>query len=94
MIQGSMKILSTKIIIDPQTLILCFLMMDSYMMSYMVVLNIDCTFTELEKNGLSPDAILEEFHLEVEKDILQITSLPAEELKLAEDRRIQVNNIQ
>ena len=45
--------------------------------------------TELEKSGISPEKILEEFYTEMEKDILQISSLPADELKYAEERRIQ-----
>ena len=45
--------------------------------------------TELEKNGISPEKILEDFYTEMEKDILQISSLPADELKNAEERRIQ-----
>ena len=45
--------------------------------------------TELEKNGISPEKILEDFYTEMEKDILQISSLPADELKQAEERRIQ-----
>ena len=45
--------------------------------------------TALEQDGISPDKILEDFYLEIESDVLQVTSMSAEELKVAEENRIQ-----
>ena len=45
--------------------------------------------TALEQDGISPDKILEDFYLDIEPDLLQVTSMSAEELKVAEENRIQ-----
>ena len=43
----------------------------------------------LEKEGITVEDVLKDFHLEIEDDLLNVTSVPAEELKAEEERRAQ-----
>jgi len=43
----------------------------------------------LENEGIKVEDVLKEFHVEIEDDLLQVTTVPAEELKAAEEHRMQ-----
>ena len=44
---------------------------------------------ELEKSGIEPDKLLDDFYSKLDSDVLHVTSIPAEELQNEEKRRIQ-----